>query len=161
MATLPVPDQALLQAWLQQFEIDFYLCGSCEGLHLPILQDHPVVYDAKVEIEGDFVYLTASIEMKPSSLLQANAELGRLNSQYPTLKIFIDINDESLPRLILAHNLALQPGMSEIQFEFFVRDCLDQMHQICDEIGNLQYHFVDEGNDELSPEPHLPVVQMH
>ncbi|WP_298440298.1 YbjN domain-containing protein [uncultured Ferrimonas sp.] len=161
MATLPIPDNATLQSWLQQFEIDFFLCGSCEGLHLPILQEHNAIYDAKVEIEGDFVYLTASIELRPTGLMQAFAELSRLNSHYPTLKIFIEMIDESLPRLLLAQNMPLPVGLSETQFEFFVRDGIDQMNQVADEVAKLNINFVEDGAEEVQVETVPNTMVMH
>ncbi|WP_051201796.1 YbjN domain-containing protein [Ferrimonas senticii] len=161
MSTLPVPDHSTLQSWLNQFEIEYFMCGSCEGLHLPMLQDHPMIYDAKVEIEGDFVYLTSSIELKPTGLMQAFAELSRLNSHYPTLKIFIEMTDDSLPRLIIAHNLALLPGIAIEQFEFFVRDCVDQMQQLANEVAKLQINFVEDGIEEIEIETVPAPMMMH
>ncbi|QIZ76676.1 YbjN domain-containing protein [Ferrimonas lipolytica] len=161
MATLPIPDHSELQSWLKQFEIDFYHCGNCEGMHLPILQDNPVIYDAKVEIEGDFLYLTASIELRPTGLMQAYAELSRLNCEFPTLKIFVEMIDESLPRLLMCHNLALIPGISKAQFEFFVRDGIDQMHQVAAEVGKLNINFNEEPVEEIQIETVPTGLMMH
>ena len=77
MPALPIPDHDTLKSWLEHCQIDYYLCGTCQGLHLPQLQENLGIYDAKIEIEGDFVYLSASIEVRPSGLMTAFAQIDR------------------------------------------------------------------------------------
>ncbi|MBY5991702.1 YbjN domain-containing protein [Ferrimonas balearica] len=149
MPALPIPDHEMLKAWLEQYQIEYYLCNSCEGLHLPQLQDVNGIYDAKVEIEGDFLYCSASIELRPTGVMPAHAELGRWNSEFPTLKIFIEMVDDTLPRLVLCHNLALRPGVEEAQFIYFVRDCIEQMEQAAKEVKQLGViYFPEDANDK-------------
>ncbi|SHG83384.1 YbjN domain-containing protein [Ferrimonas marina] len=155
MPALLIPDHETLKAWLDHGQIPYYLCGSCQGLHLNQLQECPGIYDAKVEIEGDFLYLSASIEVRPAGLMTAFAEMSRLNTHFPTLKIFIEMVDESLPRILMCHNLALSPGMSQSQFLYFVQDCMDQMGQAAAEVNRLGvvYQGDEEPEEEAQPAP--------
>ncbi|ADN76204.1 Sensory transduction regulator, putative [Ferrimonas balearica DSM 9799] len=152
MPALPIPDHEMLKAWLEQYQIEYYLCSSCEGLHLPQLQDMNGIYDAKIEIEGDFVYCSASIELRPTGVMPAHAELGRLNAHYPTLKIFVEMVDDTLPRLVMCHNLAIRPGIEEAQFIYFVRDCMEQMEQVANDVKKMGVIFYPE-EDVEAPSP--------
>ncbi|GAA4903688.1 YbjN domain-containing protein [Ferrimonas pelagia] len=160
MPSLPIPDHDTLKSWLEHLQIEYYLCGTCQGLHIPVLQENTGIYDAKVEIEGDFVYLSASIELRPTGLMKAFAEMSRLNTHYPTLKIFVEMVDDTLPRILLCHNLALNPGISADQFSFFMQDCIDQMGQAATEIQALDIIYLGD-EDGLEPEPRSPGAIMH
>ncbi|GAA5188191.1 YbjN domain-containing protein [Ferrimonas gelatinilytica] len=162
MPNLPVPNHDTLRSWLEQSQIEYFLCGSCEGLHLPQLQEINGIYDAKIEIEGEFVYLSASIEIRPTGLMTAFAKMSELNSQYPTLKIFVEMVDDTLPRILLCHNLALTPGISPDQFHFFVSDCIEQMSQAAKEIEALNVVFYGEEEEPEQPSPPVQsAVIMH
>jgi len=64
----------------------------------------------------------------------------RLNMQYPSLKVFLDIIDDNLPRLIVGHTVFTRAGLSVEQFLLFVESTTSATHEVlaeCERLGFL------------------------
>jgi len=151
MTSILVPDKELLQEWLDQNGIAHYLCDRCEGLHIRPLQETRGVIDSRLFIEDFGLLLTTELEIRPAALLQLSAELGRLNMDYPTLKIFLDVVDESLPQLVVAGTFQSAVGLSQAQFSDFMAVTVESAGQLAGECEQLDYLFRDpeEGRSML------------
>ena len=101
----------LLKSWLDEMGSEFYVCRECDGLHLPALQDAAGVIDSRLFLEDYGLLLTTELEVRPAALLHVSADLGRLNMDYPTLKVFLDVVDEAVPQLVVGANLCLGSDM--------------------------------------------------
>ena len=140
MTSIQVPDKALLQEWLDAADTDYYLCSQCEGLHIRVLQDTLGVIDSRLFLEEYGLLLTTELEIRPGALLLLSADLGRLNMDYPTLKIFLDVVDEALPQLVVAANCPAGAGLSQGQFNLFVATTIEaaaHLAQGCEQLGYL------------------------
>ncbi len=51
-----------------------------------------------------------SAEVKPSALLALSADLSAINASSLTVKAFIDIQDDNLPKLVVCQSLSIGPG---------------------------------------------------
>ena len=141
MTSLHHPDKALLQHWLDEAGVEHYLCGQCEGLHLRPLQDTPGVIDSRLFQEEFGLLLTTELELRPAMVLQVAAELGRLNMDYPTLKVFIDLVDEALPQLVVAASLLTGAGVEAGQFTHFIATSLEATGHLADSFRQLDYLY--------------------
>ena len=90
-------DADQVKRWLQQANIQHYICEHCHALHLAELQGREGVVDARLFVEDDGILLTSELEVRPAALFAVQAELSRLNMAYPSVKLFLDVNDDSLP----------------------------------------------------------------
>lgn len=133
MQSRTVPDSEQLQRWLHDADVPFYLCNDCHGLHLSSLQEREGLIDARLFVEEQGVMFTAELEIRPSSLLMVHADLTRLNMLFPSLKLFLDINDDTLPRLVACDLLLCGQGISADQFVHFVQFCVQECGQLLDE----------------------------
>lgn len=150
MLMLLVPDAAQVERWLQQASIHHYICDQCHGLHLSELQGRDGVLDSRIFVEEDGLLLTTEVEIRPASLLMMLSEIARLNMTWPTLKIFIDLNDDALPRLVACDLLLARAGVSFEQFVQFAQANIDATAQLLEECQQLDCLFDPE--DELPPE---------
>ena len=141
--TLVKPDRQQLIRWLQQAHVDFSECGECEGLHLAALQGIEGVIDSRVFLERYGLLLTTEIEIRPMALLPLAADLGRLNMDYPTLKIFLDVVDDATPQLVMAGVFPGQAGLTLNQFAQFVSSTMDATRQLAAECLQLDYLFAE------------------
>ncbi len=78
------------------------------------------------------------------------AELGRLNMQYPSLKVFLDIIDDNLPRLVVGHTVFTKAGLSVEQFLLFVESTIATTHEVVSECERLG--FLNLPEIQVAPE---------
>jgi hypothetical protein len=140
-------DQGQLEKWLNRAGISHYICDQCNGLHLSALQELEGVADSRLFIEPWGVLLSTELVIRPVALLPIVADLGRLNIDYPTLKLFLDIVDEAMPQLAAGATQLTGAGLDEAQFRLFVNTTMEAVRQLAAECGHLDYLLPDEGNE--------------
>ena len=79
MNTPQNPTKAVLQGWLDATDIDYHLCGECDGLHISALQSLDGIVDSRLFRERYGLLLTTELEIRPVALLALSADIGRLN----------------------------------------------------------------------------------
>lgn len=155
MSMVISPDSGQLERWLTDGGLDYYICEHCHGLHLSDMQNRDGVLDSRLFVEDEGLLLTTELEVKPSALLMAQADTPRLNMLYPGLKVFLDINDETLPRMVLCDMLLTGAGINPAQFVGFLRATLrdtGQLHEECARLGYL-YDGGEPGDEDDMPLP--------
>lgn len=130
-------DADQVKRWLNQANIRHYICEHCHGLHLSELQEREGVVDARLFVEEDGILLTTELEVRPAALFAVQAELSRLNMAYPSIKLFLDVNDDSLPRMVACDLLLGRVGVSFEQFIHFVHASVDATSQLLEECQEL------------------------
>lgn len=146
MLSLVTPDADQVERWLRQAGIQHYICDQCHGLHISELQGREGVIDARLFVEEDGLLLSTELELQPSRLFDVQAMVPRLNMAFPGLKVFLDVNDETLPRLIACDLLLGRAGISFDQFIQFVQATVDATIELLDEC--LQVGCLFQGDDE-------------
>jgi Putative bacterial sensory transduction regulator len=144
-------DRSTLQGWLEQMGADCYVCHQCEGLHIAELQQLDGVIDSRLFKEPYGLLLTTELEVRPLAIFVMVADLARLNMDYPTLKIFLDVVDDATPQLVVAGSLALGASLSQEQFHHFVRISIDGVKRLVEECRSLEYFFPVEEQGSLPP----------
>ncbi|MFV0278899.1 MAG: YbjN domain-containing protein, partial [Parahaliea sp.] len=135
------PDRTLLEHWMKQTKVAFDLCGECEGLHVRALQSLEGVVDSRILLEHFGLVFSSGLEVRPMALLPLAADLGRINMDYPNLKVFLDVVDDATPQLIIAGFLPVQAGLTRDQFASFVVMTMEGTRQLIDECLRLDYLF--------------------
>lgn len=143
--SLSRPDRKQLMHWLEEARVKFSECGECEGLHLAALQGIEGVVDSRLFQERYGLLLTTELEIRPMALLPLTADLGRMNMDYPTLKIFLDIVDDATPQLVMAGIFPGQAGLNLTQFAQFLSGTMDATRQLATECLQLDYLFAEGG----------------
>ena len=143
------PDRAQLESWLREAHVEFRDCGECEGLHLAALQGIEGLIDSRLFLERYGLLLTTELEIRPMALLPLAADLGRINMDYPILKIFLDVIDDATPQLVMAGVLPTQAGITLQQTANFVSSTIDATRQLAAECLQLAYLF-SEGESPRS-----------
>lgn len=146
MTNLQLPDRDLLERWLEDIHIENYLCGHCDGLHISALHALDGVINSRIYHEEGVLYFSTSFEIRPTALLPLAAELGRLNMDYPTLKIFLDIVDDATPQLVASDHMLTSSRITADQFAEFVVTSLDGTRLLAEECLELNYLFTDVDN---------------
>lgn len=143
-------DREQLVKWLREAHVQFSECGECEGLHLDALQGIEGVIDSRLFLERYGLLLTTEIEIRPMALLPLAADLGRLNMDYPTMKVFLDVVDDATPQLVMAGVFPGAAGLNLPQFAQFVSMTMDATRQLAAECLQLDYLFA-EGTQRQGP----------
>ncbi len=139
-------DRTQLKQWMEDARVDYSECGECDGLHLAALKGIEGVIDSRLFLERYGLLLTTELEIRPMALLPLAADLGRINMDYPTLKVFLDVVDDATPQLVMAGVLATQAGLTLAQCAHFISSTMDATRQLCAECLQLDYLF-EEGAD--------------
>ncbi|MDJ0878189.1 MAG: YbjN domain-containing protein [Halieaceae bacterium] len=155
MADPQIPDRALLERWLRESHIDFEDCGRCEGLHLPPLRSVEGVIDSRLFLERYGLLLTTELEVRPMAVLPLSADMGRLNMDYPTVKVFLDVADDAIPQLVVAGVLPTSAGLTQEQVSAFVALTLEETRQLAADCRQLDYLFAEPEGGRTSPSPAL------
>ncbi|WP_039056405.1 YbjN domain-containing protein [Enterobacter sp. Bisph1] len=148
MDSLVIPGLDTLRHWLDELGINFFECDNCQALHLPHMQNFEGVFDAKVDLVTDVVLFTAMAEVKPSALLALAADLSAINASSLTVKAFIDIQDDNLPKLVVCQSLSIGPGIAAEQFAWFMRQSEEQISMVIMEANAHQLLF-SPGEEEV------------
>jgi hypothetical protein len=144
-------DRTLLKRWMDEARVEYSECAECDGLHLAALQGIEGVIDSRLFLERYGLLLTTELEIRPMALLPLAADLGRINMDYPTLKVFLDVVDDATPQLVIAGTLATQAGLTLAQCAHFISTTMDATRQLCAECLQLDYLF--EEGAERGPVP--------
>ncbi|WP_439100831.1 YbjN domain-containing protein [Congregibacter sp.] len=144
------PDRALLQQWLEEARVEYSDCGDCKGLHLAALKGIEGVIDSRLFLERYGLLLTTELEIRPMALLPLAADLGRVNMDYPILKIFLDVVDDATPQLVIAGILPTQAGLTLEQTAQFLSSCMDATRQLAAECLQLDYLFAEGAHRGLA-----------
>jgi hypothetical protein len=150
MSTLESPDQEMLKRWLEQARVEYYLCDHCAGLHVRALQHLEGVVDSRVFLEHHGVMFATELEIRPMAILPLAADLTRLNMEYPTLKVFLDVVDDATPHLVVSANLLTTAGASIEQFTQFVVNTMEGARQLAQDCLQLDYLLVEPQGDNSS-----------
>ncbi len=145
------PDQRQLEQWLNQAGISFYICDQCNGLHVSGLQELEGIADARLFIEPWGILFSSELVIRPVALLPLAADLGRLNIDYPTLKLFLDVVDDAMPQLVAGGLWLTGAGLSETQFQLFMNTTMEAVRQLVAECGHLDYLLPDENAEKPAP----------
>ena len=140
MDSLVVPGLDTLRHWLDELGISFFECDSCQALHLPHMQNFDGIFDAKIDLLDNVVLFSALAEVKPSALLPLSADLSAINASSLTVKAFLDIQDDNLPKLVVCQALPVGAGVTLEQFAWFFRQSEEQEEEAAAE--EVQYHFL-------------------
>ncbi len=148
MTNLQHPDRDLLELWLEDIRVENYLCGHCEGLHISALHALEGVVDSRIYLEQRVLFFSTTFELRPTALLPLAADLGRLNMNYPTLKIFLDIVDDATPQLVASAHLLINSRITPEQFSECVVTTLDGTRMLAEECLQLNYLFIDSDHPQ-------------
>ncbi len=133
MLSLNLPDAELTEKWLERAGMPYYICDHCHGLHLSDVQEREGVADARLFAEDQGLLLSIDLELRPSALLVIQADSPRMNMMYPSLKIFPEVSDDTLPRLVVCDLLLTSEGVTFEQFVAFVGITLESAMQLLEE----------------------------
>lgn len=147
MPSLPAIHRSTLEHWLVEIKMDYYSCDRCEGLHLRALQDLEGVIDSRLFLEPWGLLLTTELEIRPMALLPVAADLGRLNMDFPALKLFQDVVDDATPQLVVAGTQLGAAGLSVEQFANFVASTVSATRRVAGECLQLGYLFAEADED--------------
>lgn len=147
MDTPVIPSLDMLRRWLDDCGIAFFECDTCQALHLPHMQKFDGVFDAKIDLMDGVILFSALAEVKPSALLSLSADLSSINASSLTVKAFLDIQDDNLPRLVVCQSLSVGIGITQAQFTWFARHSEDQVSAVIIEASAYQM-LCDAEDDE-------------
>lgn len=146
MDSICYPDITKLREWLDQLKTSYFECDSCAALHLPHMQNIDGIFDAKLDIINNVLVLSALAELKPTAIITLVANISQINASSLTAKVFLEINNENLPKLVVSQSFSLGAGMTYRQFSHFIQEAEEQISSIVFEIfsNNLLYANHDE-----------------
>jgi len=148
---IQIPDRPQLERWLKQSGTAYDICHQCEGLHLQALRPVEGVIESRLFLERYGLLLTTELEIRPMAILALSADLSRLNMDYPTLKVFLDIGDETVPQLVVAGVQLTGSGLSFEQFSAFVAMTLEETRQLAEACLQLDYLFAEPDRGRTEP----------
>ena len=100
-------------------------------LHLPHMQNFDGVFDAKIDLIDNTILFSAMAEVRPSAVLPLAADLSAINASSLTVKAFLDMQDDNLPKLVVLPVFIRYAGRNgHEQFAWFVRQSEEQISMV-------------------------------
>ncbi len=149
MDSLVVPSLDTLRRWLDELGVNFFECDTCQALHLPHMQNFNGIFDAKIDLVDDVVLFSALAEVKPSALLALASDLSAINAGSLTIKAFLDVQDDNLPKLVVCQSLSAGAGVNRAQFAWFMQQSEQQISMVILEAGANQLLYSGEEEEQL------------
>ncbi|PKH24319.1 YbjN domain-containing protein [Enterobacterales bacterium CwR94] len=159
MDSLIVPDLDVLRRWLDLQSITWFECDSCQALHLPHMQNFDGVFDAKIDLVDGVILFSALAEVKPTALIPLVGDLSQINASSLTVKAFIDIQDDNLPKLIVCQSISVSAGLTYGQFSHFMKQSEEQISMIVMEAFANNLLMLGEDDDHSAFE--APLSRLH
>ena len=136
MDSLVVPGLDTLRHWLDELGINFFECDSCQALHLPHMQNFDGIFDAKLDLVDNVVLFSA--------------DLSAINASSLTVKAFLDIQDDNLPKLVVCQALSVGVGITVEQFGWFFRQSEEQISMVILEAAANQVLYKAEEEEYVA-----------
>ena len=94
------------------------------------MQNFDGVFDAKIDLIDNTILFSAMAEVRPSAVLPLAADLSAINASSLTVKAFLDMQDDNLPKLVVCQSLSVMQGVTYEQFAWFVRQSEEQISMV-------------------------------
>lgn len=147
MDSLVIPDLNILRRWLEKLNLSFHECNSCQALHLPYMQNLDGIFDAKIDLVHNVILFSAMAEVRPTALITLVGDLNQINASLITVKAFIDIQDDNLPKLVACQALVSTVGVTLGQFSHFMQQAEEQISMLIIEARTNDLLFMGKEND--------------
>lgn len=134
---------SILKTWLNELGVEHYICDQCHGLHLIHMQSQDGVIESRLFAEEWGLLISTEFRLRVSAILPLAAEIGLLNSNFPTLKIFMDAEEDEMPQLVAGATTYTGAGMTEAQFALFVSSSIEMMTQLGDDLRQMNCLLID------------------
>ncbi|WNN49746.1 YbjN domain-containing protein [Siccibacter colletis] len=154
MHSLVVPSLDTLRSWLDALGVSFFECDTCQALHLPHMQNFDGIFDAKIDLVDNVILFSALAEVKPSALLPLSCDLSAINAGSLTVKAFLDIQDDNLPKLVVCQSLSVSVGVTQEQFAAFLQQSEEQISMVILEASAHHLLYTAEEEDAAAGEVH-------
>ena len=159
MDSLVVPDFDILRRWLAKMNLAFFECDSCQALHLPHMQNFDGIFDAKVDLIDNVILFSAMAEVRPTALIALVGDLSQINASSLTVKAFVDIQDDNLPKLVACQSLSTEVGITFTQFRNFIHQAEEQISMLILEARANDLLLMEEDESAAEPKNTAPVIQ--
>lgn len=138
MNTLHPATIDLIKQWLTEMGINHYSCDHCSGLHFAGLGGVEGLLEARLFVEEWGLLLSSEFPIRPMALLPLVAEMGQLNGNYPTLKLFLDIVDDAIPQMVVGATMLTGAGLSQEQFNLFTATSVEMLAELATELQDME-----------------------
>ena len=120
------------------------------------MQNFDGIFDAKIDLIDNTILFATMAEVRPSALLPLAADLSAINASSLTVKAFLDMQDDNLPKLVVCQALSIAQGITYEQFAWFVRQSEEQISMVILEANAHQLLFTaDDDGQKSSTENHF------
>ncbi|WP_213991978.1 YbjN domain-containing protein [Sodalis sp. dw_96] len=158
MDSLVIPDLDILRRWMEKMSLSFFECDSCQALHLPHMQNFDGIFDAKVDLIENVILFSALAEVRPTALIALVGDLSQINASSLTVKAFIDIQDDNLPKLVACQSLSIEVGITFGQFRHFMQQAEEQVSMLILEARANDLLFIEEEESPVDDKHTAPVI---
>ena len=148
MSIIKSINNSVLKTWLNELGMEHYICDHCHGLHLIGMQSQEGIVESRLFAEDWGLLISTEYHLRPSAVLPLVAEMGLLNANFPTLKIFLDVEDDAVPQLVAGATSLTGAGITEAQFALFVSTALEMMGLLGDDLREMNCLLIEPDSPE-------------
>lgn len=130
-----------IETWLAGMGISHYVCDHCSALHL---SGGESVAENRLFIEEWGLLVSTEFHIRPTALLRLVADMGQLNVNYPTIKLFVDIVDDAVPQLVAGTTVLTGAGLSPEQFALFISSSMEMLADLAADLQEMDCLYMPD-----------------
>ncbi|RKS87695.1 putative sensory transduction regulator [Orbus hercynius] len=124
--------------WLNKMNVDFYQDEDDFTIHLSYLQKIDGIYEAKIELIDDILKVVITAQIKLSAIISLMAELSQINQSIYFTKIYLDIVDDSEPKIIFTYAIHAADDLTFNQFSLSLASVEEEALQVIGELNSCE-----------------------
>ncbi|MDR0219146.1 MAG: YbjN domain-containing protein [Enterobacteriaceae bacterium] len=156
MDSMVIPSLETLCNWLDKLKISYFEGESNPVLYLPHMQNIDGLLDAKIDLLGDVICFSALAEVRPTAIVPLVANLSQINASSLTVKAFLDVQDDNLPKLVVCQAFSVAAGITFQQFSHFLKQSEEQIANVIFEVHSNNFLYI---NDDMESELEVEIIE--
>lgn len=142
---LIVPNLVEISQWLDSLNVTYHQFDDENNqLHLSYLQKVNGVFDAKIILLDEMLTITVVAEVKQSAIAILVGELSDINQTALFVKVYLDIKDDQLAKIVFSYSIPVSNGITFDQFSLALARLEEEALQIIADLINCELLNQDE-----------------
>lgn len=151
---MTAPSRDIIQSWIEDMELDNYVCSDCEGIHFSEWEEKLGILEARCFVETERCSLLIEAGIRSSAVLPLQGAVHFMNFDFSLLKVMLSLNDFDVPRLLLTHSLP-SLHMNEAMFKDWLGRLLAEVEAVYGQLVDMDVLSSSKSESEDSPDERL------
>jgi hypothetical protein len=135
--------RAKVQQWIEAEKLDVYVCGDCEGIHLPLWEGQEGVLESRIFVDEFRCHFLLEIALRFSAVLPLQGAVHFMNYDATLVKVMLTMADNDVPRLLISHAVPAK-HLTQKQFSQWLTMLLEETDSLYKQLVDMEVLLLDD-----------------